>query len=143
MARVPIIHQSAAEQMTANVLKRIDPDIEELLASAGHVALYNFDIPTKRWSRKDVEGSLFLVRRQSHPRFQLIILNKKSAVATETFVENVHGGFQCEVQKPYLLYRNSDNQECINMRSTSCYFNCCSVDVSACSVSAGCRHVVL
>jgi hypothetical protein len=79
MARVPIIHQSAAEQMTANVLKRIDPDIEELLASAGHVALYNFDIPTKRWSRKDVEGSLFLVRRQSHPRFQLIILNKKSA----------------------------------------------------------------
>jgi hypothetical protein len=30
MARVPIIHQSAAEQMTANVLKRIDPDIEEV-----------------------------------------------------------------------------------------------------------------
>lgn len=30
-------------------------------------------------SRKDVEGSLFLVRRLSQPRFQLVILNKKSA----------------------------------------------------------------
>lgn len=30
-------------------------------------------------SRKDVEGSLFLVKRRSQPRFQYIILNKKSA----------------------------------------------------------------
>lgn len=30
-------------------------------------------------SRKDVEGSLFLVKRRSQPRFQFIILNKKSA----------------------------------------------------------------
>jgi hypothetical protein len=30
-------------------------------------------------SRKDVEGSLFLVKRRCQPRFQLMILNKKSA----------------------------------------------------------------
>ncbi|KAL4854030.1 Proteasome subunit alpha type-6 [Chlorella vulgaris] len=107
---VPVIHQGAAEQMTANVLKRIDDQVDELLATAGHVALYNFDIPTKCWSRKDVEGSLFLVKRRCQPRFQLMILNKKSAVGTDNFVEEVHGGFQCEVQKPYVLYRNRINE---------------------------------
>jgi hypothetical protein len=133
-------------------------------------------------SRKDVEGSLFLVKRRAQPRFQFIILNKKSAgtrapaalavlkllldvqpvypiwqrciqvhatmhhlhigsrppgsrspaplsalalapinampspaappvpVATDNFVEDVHGGFQCEVQKPYVLYRNAANE---------------------------------
>ena len=89
-------------------------------------------------SRKDVEGSLFLVKRRAQPRFQFVILNKKSAgqcwwrtsagpsvsvsvlgsscspvlptVATDNFVEDVHGGFQCEVQKPYVLYRNRANE---------------------------------
>lgn len=40
-------------------------------------------LPDLHWlppqSRKDVEGSLFLVKRRSQPRFQFIILNKKSA----------------------------------------------------------------
>ena len=35
--------------------------------------------PTATQARKDVEGSLFLVKRRSQPRFQFIILNKKSA----------------------------------------------------------------
>lgn len=29
-------------------------------------------------TRKDVEGSLFLLKRQTQPRFKIIILNKKS-----------------------------------------------------------------
>lgn len=32
------------------------------------------------------------------------------AVAADNFVEDVHGGFQCEVQKPYVLYRNRANE---------------------------------
>lgn len=73
------------------------------MATAGHVALYDFDVPTRRWARKDVEGSLFLVKRRGTPRFQIIILNKKSA---DNYVEDVGGGFQCELNPPYLLYRN-------------------------------------
>ena len=73
------------------------------MATAAHVALYNFDVPTRRWTRKDVEGSLFLVKRRGSPRFQIVILNKKSA---DNYVEDVGGGFQCELNPPYLLYRN-------------------------------------
>eukprot|EP00887_Chlorella_sp_A99_P001721 scaffold8.g1721.t1 len=99
----PVIDAAAAEKMNLTVLRRLDPDVEQLLATAGHVALYDFEVTTKKWSRKDVEGSLFLVKRRSQPRFQFVILNKKSA---DNFVEDVMGGFQCEVQPPYLLYRN-------------------------------------
>lgn len=31
-------------------------------------------------------------------------------MGTDNFVEDVHGGFQCEVQKPYVLYRNRANE---------------------------------
>lgn len=99
----PTLDRKAAEQININVLKRLDPQVEELLATAAHVALYNFDVPTRRWTRKDVEGSLFLVKRRGSPRFQIVILNKKSA---DNYVEDVGGGFQCELNPPYLLYRN-------------------------------------
>ena len=78
--------------------------VEQVLASAGHVALYDFDQQTNSWvcqafwriclrcffwegfrgyqellqNRKDVEGTLFVIKRRTAPRFQYIILNKKS-----------------------------------------------------------------
>ena len=72
------------------------PPRPQLLATAGHVALYDFDVAAKKWARKDVEGSLFLVKRREPPRFQFVILNKKN---DENFVEDVGGGFQCEVRR--------------------------------------------
>ena len=50
-----------------------------------------------------MEGSLFLVKRSQMPRFRFVILNKKSA---ENYVEDVEGGFEAELNSPYLLYRN-------------------------------------
>ena len=41
--------------------------------------LHLHDPACRLQSRKDVEGSLFLVKRRLQPRFQFIILNKKSA----------------------------------------------------------------
>lgn len=75
----------------------------QLLATAGHVALYDFDVSNKKWSRKDVEGSLFVYKRRGLPRFRFTILNKKSA---DNFVEDISGGFQTELNPPYLLYRS-------------------------------------
>lgn len=99
----PVLDRKAAEQMNLNVLRRLDADVEELLATAAHVALYDFDVSTTQWSRKDVEGSLFVVKRRGLPRFRFVILNKKSA---NNFMEDVGGGFQCEVKEPYLLYKS-------------------------------------
>ncbi|KAF4402873.1 hypothetical protein G4B88_010325 [Cannabis sativa] len=55
-------------------------------------------------SRKDVEGSLFVVKRNTQPRFQFIVMNRRN---TDNLVENLLGDFEYEVQVPYLLYRNA------------------------------------
>jgi len=88
------------------VLKRFDPLVKEILGSASHVALYEFDLAGNKWERRNVEGSLFVLRRSAEPEHQLFIMNKKS---TDNFTEELSAGFTFEVQLPYLIYRSSSD----------------------------------
>ncbi|KAK9921362.1 hypothetical protein M0R45_029873 [Rubus argutus] len=90
-----------------------------------HVTFYEFNIENNQWSRKDVEGSLFVVKRNTQPRFQFIVMNRRNTVIylsclglvflldvrafdyLNNLVENLVGDFEYEVQVPYLLYRNA------------------------------------
>ena len=48
----PLIKDATATaQNNLNVLRRTDPDVEEVLETAGHVCLYGFDVDTKQWVR--------------------------------------------------------------------------------------------
>ncbi|EEF38567.1 mRNA decapping enzyme 1A, putative [Ricinus communis] len=87
---MPNIDQQSTKLLNLTVLQRIDPFVEEILITAAH-------------SRKDVEGSLFVVKRNTQPRFQFIVMNRRN---TDNLVENLLGDFEYEVQVPYLLYRN-------------------------------------
>jgi|APGre2960657444_1045066.scaffolds.fasta_scaffold20661_3 hypothetical protein len=42
---------SATASNNLTVLKRSDPDVEEVLGTAGHVCLYAFDVDSKQWVR--------------------------------------------------------------------------------------------
>jgi len=103
----PTLDRKAADQINLSVIQRLDSSVEQVIATAGHVALYDFDVGTSAWSRKEVEGSLFLVKRKEAPRFKFVILNKKGA---DNFWEDVGSGFNCELQAPYVLYRNSKGE---------------------------------
>uniref|UniRef100_A0A2P2LYT1 Uncharacterized protein mRNA-decapping enzyme-like protein n=1 Tax=Rhizophora mucronata TaxID=61149 RepID=A0A2P2LYT1_RHIMU len=100
----PNLDQQGTKILNLTVLQRIDPFIEEILMTAAHVSFYEFNIDNVQWSRKDVEGSLFVVKRNAQPRFQFIVMNRRN---TENLVENLLGDFEYEVQTPYLLYRNA------------------------------------
>ncbi|KAK4749282.1 hypothetical protein SAY87_026731 [Trapa incisa] len=104
---MPNLDQSSTKQLNLTVLQRLDPSIEEILMTAAHVTLYEFNIESSQWSRKDVEGSLFVVKRNGQPRFQFIVMNRRN---TENLVENLLGDFEYEIQLPYLLYRNSSQE---------------------------------
>ncbi|KAF3492545.1 hypothetical protein DY000_02052117 [Brassica cretica] len=98
-------YQNSTRLLNLKVLRRIDPFIEEILITAAHVTLYEFNIQKSEWSRKDVEGSLFVVKRnRQQPRFQFIVMNRRN---TDNLVEDLLGEFEYEVQGPYLLYRNA------------------------------------
>ncbi|KAF9680846.1 hypothetical protein SADUNF_Sadunf06G0163800 [Salix dunnii] len=90
---MPNLDQQSTKMLNLTVLQRMDPFIEEILITAAHVTFYAFNIETNQWSRKDVEGSLFVVKRYS-----------------ENLVENLLGDFEYEVQAPYLLYRNQSQE---------------------------------
>ncbi|CAH8357880.1 unnamed protein product [Eruca vesicaria subsp. sativa] len=101
----PNMHQNSTKLLNLKVLRRIDPFIEEILITAAHVTLYEFNVQKSEWSRKDVEGSLFVVKRnRQQPRFQFIVMNRRN---TDNLVEDLLGEFEYEVQGPYLLYRNA------------------------------------
>ncbi|XP_050369066.1 mRNA-decapping enzyme-like protein [Argentina anserina] len=100
----PNLNQQTTKELSLTVLQRIDPCVDEILMTCTHVTLYKLDSNTSQWSRKDVEGSLFVVKRTSQPRFQFIVMNRLS---TENLVEDLLGDFECQVQLPYLLYRNA------------------------------------
>ncbi|KAK4375881.1 hypothetical protein RND71_006558 [Anisodus tanguticus] len=104
---MPNLDQNSTKLLNLTVLQRIDPFIEEILITAAHVTLYEFNIDNSQWSRKDVEGSLFVVKRSSQPRFQFIVMNRRN---TDNLVEDLLGDFEYEIQVPYLLYRNSTQE---------------------------------
>ena len=100
----PLIAEKAKDLATLKVLQKTDPSVVEILGSASHVTLYGFDLDQQAWSRKNVEGSLFVVRRKAAPTFQFVVLNRLS---TENTVEDLLGAFEFELSPPYLLYRSS------------------------------------
>ncbi|CAN4116307.1 unnamed protein product [Withania somnifera] len=104
---MPNLDQNSTKLLNLTVLQRIDPFVEEILITAAHVTLYEFNIDNSLWSRKDVEGSLFVVKRSAQPRFQFIVMNRRN---TDNLVEDLLGDFEFELQLPYLLYRNSSQE---------------------------------
>ncbi|KAK1389666.1 mRNA-decapping enzyme-like protein [Heracleum sosnowskyi] len=104
---MPNLNQQSTKMLNLTVLQRMDPFIEEILMTAAHVTLYDFNIELNHWNRKDVEGSLFVVKRNTQPRFQFVVMNRRS---TENLVENLLGDFEFELQVPYLLYRNESQE---------------------------------
>ncbi|RHN48718.1 putative mRNA-decapping enzyme subunit 1, PH domain-containing protein [Medicago truncatula] len=102
----PNLDQHSTKMLNLTVLQRMDPFIDEILFTAAHVSFYDFNIETNQWSRKDVEGSLFVVKRNAQPRFQFIVMNRRN---TDNLVENLLD-FEYELKKPYLLYRNASQE---------------------------------
>ncbi|CAA0810707.1 mRNA-decapping enzyme-like protein [Striga hermonthica] len=105
---MPNLDEKTTKLLNLTVLQRIDPSVEEILITAAHVTFYEFNIDNTQWSRKDVEGSLFVVKRNTQPRFQFIVMNRRNAA--DNLVENLLGDFEYEVQVPYLLYRNASQE---------------------------------
>ncbi|XP_015629174.1 mRNA-decapping enzyme-like protein isoform X1 [Oryza sativa Japonica Group] len=99
--------QEGTRTLNLTVLRRLDPAVADILIIAAHVVLYSFDDNIHQWSRRPVEGSLFVVKRNTQPRFQFIVMNRKN---TENLTEDLLGGFEYQVQVPYIMYHNAADE---------------------------------
>ncbi|XP_044945790.1 mRNA-decapping enzyme-like protein isoform X2 [Hordeum vulgare subsp. vulgare] len=93
--------------LNLTVLRRLDPAVADILITAASVTAYSFDQDTARWSHKGVEGSLFVVKRNTQPRFQFLVMNRRN---TENLVEDLLDGFEYQAEVPYIIYRNAASE---------------------------------
>ncbi|ERL91175.1 hypothetical protein D910_08514 [Dendroctonus ponderosae] len=86
-----------------NSLKRVDPYVKSILATATQVALYKFNVPQNVWEKADKEGALFLYSRNGEPFHSIMIFNRLNK---DNFIEPIIKDFDYQVQLPFLLYRS-------------------------------------
>uniref|UniRef100_A0A7S4KMK4 Uncharacterized protein n=1 Tax=Guillardia theta TaxID=55529 RepID=A0A7S4KMK4_GUITH len=101
--------RATEEQRTAmnlTVLQRMDPEVMEVLEMSRHVVLYAFDCAGQSWSKLDVEGSMFVVRKRR--AFSCIILNRSGL---ENFVQDIGTYTMVQIEGPYLMCTNSTNNQ--------------------------------
>ncbi|CAL6303701.1 unnamed protein product [Bathycoccus prasinos] len=108
----PKVDHTQTDSMNLKVLRRDDPSIQTILGSASSIAMYELDMQTTKWHRKNVEGSLFVVERKksstnSSSRFQFIVLNRLS---DERFVESIAKDAEFEMSEKYLLYKTDQDE---------------------------------
>ncbi|XP_044005967.1 serine/threonine-protein kinase DDB_G0283821 [Aphidius gifuensis] len=109
-------------KMNVAALKRVDPYIKDIIETATHVALYTFNSDNNEWEKTDIEGALFVYSRNGEPYNSILIMNRLN---TNNLVEPVTQGLDLQLQKPFLLYRNSksniygiwfyDKDECLKI----------------------------
>ncbi|EKX47043.1 hypothetical protein GUITHDRAFT_152140 [Guillardia theta CCMP2712] len=103
--------RATEEQRTAmnlTVLQRMDPEVMEVLEMSRHVVLYAFDCAGQSWSKLDVEGSMFVVRKRR--AFSCIILNRSGL---ENFVQDIGTYTMVQIEGPYLMCTNSTNNQVV------------------------------
>eukprot|EP00934_Nitzschia_sp_Nitz4_P004744 Nitzschia sp. Nitz4//scaffold30_size153850//71161//71949//NITZ4_002778-RA/size153850-processed-gene-0.13-mRNA-1//1//CDS//3329547264//4734//frame0 len=80
--------------------RTVDKSITDILSSATHVVLYNFNQAAQSWEKTEVEGSMFMVSRASG--YLLVILNRNSP---QNYPIVLSKDIQVQHNDPYLIFR--------------------------------------
>ncbi|XP_044271901.1 mRNA-decapping enzyme 1A [Tribolium madens] len=94
-------------RMSVTSIKRVDPYVKDILATATHVALYKFNTSTNEWEKTDTEGALFIYSRNGEPFHSIMVMNRLN---TNNVIEPIVKDFDYQMQIPFLLYRNSKSK---------------------------------
>ncbi|KAL3268000.1 hypothetical protein HHI36_007133 [Cryptolaemus montrouzieri] len=99
--------ESVELRMSFASIKRVDPYVKEILATATHVALYKFNTTINEWEKTETEGGLFIYSRNGEPFHSIMVMNRLN---TNNLIEPIVKDFDFQMQVPFLLYRNSSNK---------------------------------
>jgi mRNA-decapping enzyme 1B len=89
-----------------------DMVIADILATATHVVLYEFELSSSNWTKANVEGSLFLAET-SNQLHKLIILNRNTP---ENFILSVDASLQIQQESPpYVILKESSSSRILGI----------------------------
>mmetsp|Transcript_22304 Transcript_22304/g.32603 ORF Transcript_22304/g.32603 Transcript_22304/m.32603 type:complete len:262 (-) Transcript_22304:65-850(-) len=114
------IDEEAKRSANLRVLQRSDSSIIDIVGSATHVVLYEFDGVSQQWVKRNVEGSLFVAKRTASPRFKIVVMNRNSKDNLEIPLAST---FQMQVREPYLIFRLEQGKESNGQKISGIWFH--------------------
>lgn len=116
---------SEVSSMNVSAIRLVDRLVCDIVDTATHVALYEFNGQSYEWEKTNAEGALFVYSRNGEPRYSIIVLNRLS---TLNLVEPINEGIDLQLKEPFLLYKNTkgeihgiwfyDKDECARIAKT-------------------------
>ncbi|TPX31865.1 hypothetical protein SmJEL517_g04905 [Synchytrium microbalum] len=103
----PNLAQSVGERGRANlrVLKRYDKHAEEILDTFSYVAAYTFTEDTQSWTKRGIEGPMFVFRRSTSPYYAIFIMNRLDPENLWVLLDVV---LEVELMEEFVVYRLAD-----------------------------------
>eukprot|EP00449_Zooxanthella_nutricula_P005986 CAMPEP_0198500350 /NCGR_PEP_ID=MMETSP1462-20131121/8120_1 /TAXON_ID=1333877 /ORGANISM="Brandtodinium nutriculum, Strain RCC3387" /LENGTH=140 /DNA_ID=CAMNT_0044229359 /DNA_START=18 /DNA_END=436 /DNA_ORIENTATION=- len=91
-------------------LQQQDPDIDSIVICSKFVVAYLLQQtpPNPGWRKANIEGPVYLVRRSTAPRYQMLVKNQFS---THDLLDNLHHAWELDCQQNYVFYKVEDPQK--------------------------------
>jgi len=88
-------------------LQQTDFDIDHIVMYSKFVVAYLLqqDGPNPGWRKANIEGPVYLVRRRTTPKYQLLVKNQFS---TNDLLDSLHPEWELDLQKNYIFYKVED-----------------------------------
>eukprot|EP00441_Pelagodinium_beii_P024283 CAMPEP_0197655242 /NCGR_PEP_ID=MMETSP1338-20131121/39337_1 /TAXON_ID=43686 ORGANISM="Pelagodinium beii, Strain RCC1491" /NCGR_SAMPLE_ID=MMETSP1338 /ASSEMBLY_ACC=CAM_ASM_000754 /LENGTH=235 /DNA_ID=CAMNT_0043230855 /DNA_START=1 /DNA_END=708 /DNA_ORIENTATION=- len=93
-----------------SLLREQDPDISHPVIHSQFVVAYLLqqDGPNPGWRKANIEGAVYLVKRNTFPKYQLLVKNQFN---TSDLLDNLHPDWELDCQKNYIFYKVEDTNE--------------------------------
>ncbi|KAG0306460.1 hypothetical protein BGZ99_001760, partial [Dissophora globulifera] len=97
------MNKAARKAVNLSVLQRHDPHISDILDSSSHVVVYKFDEDSQAWTKKGVEGTMFVFKRTTLPSYGFFIMNR---LGLDNFMADLTGDMALQLTSDYIIYRD-------------------------------------
>ncbi|TPX65309.1 hypothetical protein SpCBS45565_g05294 [Spizellomyces sp. 'palustris'] len=88
-----------------NVLRRHDSNIVAILDSSSHVVVYDFDQQSSSWTKKGIEGTMFVFQRSVEPFYGLFVMNR---LGIENLMVLLSADMEVQLMQEFVIYRKPD-----------------------------------
>lgn len=88
-------------------LQAIDPEIDTKIAYSKHVVSYvlSQEGGTASWKKADIQGTGYLVRRKTEPKYRLFV---KSELSSGDLLDTPHPLWELDCKPNYIFYKTED-----------------------------------
>ncbi|KAF9188143.1 hypothetical protein BGZ51_000719 [Haplosporangium sp. Z 767] len=97
------MNKAARKAVNLSVLQRHDPHISDIIDSSSYVVVYKFDEDSQTWTKKGVEGTMFVFKRSTLPSYGFFIMNR---LGLDNLMADLTADMALQLTSDYIIYRD-------------------------------------